>query len=200
MDKPFYESTSEDRRTVFWSTQPNVGQVSSCGVDCGIPGLALIDQSNYESCVRCQTLGEPTPKVDNPPTTIATSNWVKGLLLNILFTNGRSPDTPCGHRPGSIGGHWSESFSRSGIPFGNLLHTIPQGYRMQELVKLAAQYVRIAVEKLISYGVSNKVDVESTYVGGGVVVVNVTIYGSDGQSENVGISGSIVDNYWVWQS
>lgn len=99
-----------------------------------------------------------------------------------------------------MGGHWSESFAGPGASFGNLMYSVASGYRINDLVKLASQYVRAAMQKLVTYGVAKNVDVETSYKGGGVVSVNIVILGTNGLSENVGVSGSIVDNYWVWQS
>lgn len=190
-----------DRRRVFWSTQPTVDERQACGATCGVPGLLIENEIDSQNCRRCQTFAEnvPAPE-DGQDSTIVTSSWVRGLVLNILMTNGRYPNTNCGRRPGSMGGHWSESFAGSGASFGNLMYSVPSGYRINDLVKLASQYVRAAMQKLVTYGVAKNVDVETNYKGGGVVSVDIIIQGTNGLNENVGVSGSIVDNYWVWQS
>lgn len=194
---------SEDRRRIFWATQPNTAVVSNCGVDCGVPGLKLVEVEDAGTCIRCQVVGTESqlPDPDREQfVTISNTGWVLGLVLNIMQTSGRVLDKPCGVRPGAAGGHWSESFAGSGASFGNLLHTIQDGYKMSDLVKLASQYAKMAAQKLVTYGVANNVDVTTTYVGSGVVSIEIIVYGMNGLAQNVSISGTVVNNYWVWQS
>lgn len=195
----------QDRRRRFWATQPDaVGTEQSCGEDCGLAGLRLISlDMETEACARCQTNGLPAGPLRLAaalvPKTIQTTDWIRGLALNILLTNARLPNSPCGVRPGAIGGHWSESYLPGGAQFGNLLGAIGPQYRIADAVRLVREYVAMSLHKMVTYGVAREVTVTAEYGGKGMVNVEAVIITVDGTTSNVGLSGSTIDNAWVWQ-
>src|SRR5688572_27723175 len=83
-----------DRQRTFWTTQAcSTGEL--CNDKCDdVNGLKVVDANGGYA-------------------TIDNSNYVRSLALNILLTDGRRPDAPCGWKPGARGGHWSDSY-RSG--------------------------------------------------------------------------------------
>lgn len=182
----------EERRRVFWTTQlRNDPDDKSCNKFCGETGLQLVDP----------ILKDPLDAEFNPgqPATILNTEWVRGLALNILGTNGRKRDTACGYKPGSLGGHWSESFAGAGAAFGNLVYVVEPQARVSDFVKLAQEYANLALQKLVSYGVAKQVNVEATYTGNNEIHLSVDIFGVNGEHSNVGVSGRMLQNSWMWQ-
>lgn len=172
---------SADRRRKFWVTQPDsCGDDQSCGVVCGKPGLKSIQ----------------TPQ----GVTFATTDYVRGLAINILLTNGRKPDSSCGTGAGYRGGHWSDAFRTDGQTSGSLLRQVyPRGRISENIAELQAAAQR-DLEKLVVYGVATSVDVSVVYKGRNVAELTATILGQNGQSTKVGVSGVRLENSWVWNS
>lgn len=182
----------EDRRRVFWTTQLKPDpDGAGCNILCGVTGLALIDPVTDKAVD--PYLGS------NKPATIQNTDWVRGLALNILGTNGRKPDTACGYKPGSLGGHWSESFAPAGTKIGNLVYAITPQARVSDYVLLVQEYANTALQKLVSYGVAKQVNVTAKYMGSNEISLVVDILGSDGKNANVGVSGRLIENTWMWQ-
>lgn len=166
-----------DRRRKFWVTQPD-----ACGVDvpcgpCAKPGLRPIDTDQGR--------------------TFDTSEYVRGLALNILLTNGRKPDTLCGTTPGTRGGHWSDAF-RPGQASGSLLRQAQPTGRVSDQVAEIQALAKRDLEKLILYKVATAVDVTATYAGRNRVHLAVAIMGQDGRSTAVAVTGTRLENSWVW--
>lgn len=172
--------TVNSRRKLFWATQPDAcGSETVCGFDCGSPGLSLIDQEGG--------------------TTIATDNWIRGLVINMLMTDGKEPDAPCGFRPGSQGGHWSSSYIDEGpTDIGTLMRTVPSSGTVNETVALVGAYAKATVQRLVERGVALSVDVQASYAGLGKVSLAITINGQGGDTAKVGLSGSRSENSWLW--
>lgn len=183
-------SMPRDRRRVFWATQnkPNP-DADTCHVQCGLTGLHMIDPVTDKSVILA----------NDKPATIQTTEWVRGLALNILGTNGRKPDTACGYKPGSLGGHWSESFAQPGTKVGNLVYSIPQQARVSDYVLLVQEYANSALQKMVTYGVAKQVSVTAKYAGNNEIDLTIDILGSDGNNSNVGVSGRVLENTWMWQ-
>lgn len=166
-----------DRRRRFWVTQPDAcGIDATCG-DCAKPGLRPIDQVQGR--------------------TIDTSEYVRGLALNILLTNGRKADTLCGTAPGTRGGHWSDSF-RTGPASGSALRQAKLTGRISDQVAEIQALAKHDLEKLILYKVATAVDVTATYAGRNKVLLSVKIFGQDGKSTAVAVTGTRLENSWVW--
>lgn len=170
-----------DRRRLFWATQPHAcGSLKNCGQECGTPGLAIV------------------PKGDGA--SISTENYVRGLVYNILFTDGRKALVTCGYTPGTRGGHWSDSFRPDqGQYSGSLMRFVKSTGRVRDdlaLIKAAAEF---DLRKLISYGVATQVEVTVTYAGRGRADLVAIVTGPSGETATVGASGSTIDNAWVWK-
>lgn len=198
-----------DRTRTFWTTQPDAcGTGDLCGTECGRPGLSII-RTHLDNCGICACCGVnpwqpfgpcPTPR-EQSPRTIANTDWVRSLALNMLLTDARKADTSCGRRPGSLNGHWSESFVEDGTKLGTALRYIDvsQGGIRDIMVKVKVALTE-TLQKLVSYGVAAKVDVDVTYAGRGLIsaAVDILIVHS-GMNSNVALSGSYVSNQWAWQ-
>lgn len=172
---------NSDRRKKFWTTQPEgCGSYENCGGACGSPGLIPVDSESGR--------------------TIANNDWVRGLALNILLTNGRQPSTPCGYRPGTRGGHWSDSFRGDSQTSGSLLRTVPAKGSIRDQMKLIRSFAEADLSKLILYKVATRVEVEASYRGSNIIDLIVRIYGQNSEVTKVGITGSRLQNSWVWDT
>lgn len=169
------------RRRLFWATQVDgCGSETRCGVDCGEPNLAYTTQSGNTR-------------------TLKTTDWIKGLVINMLMTDGRRADKPCGYAPGSQGGHWSESFIEGGDPtIGTLMRTVPPTGTTAAATALVAAHAQATLQRLVTRGVAMSVDATATYVGIGKVQLNIAVVGVDGVTSQVGIDGARLTNGWVW--
>jgi phage gp46-like protein len=171
----------EGRRRIFWTTQIDAcGVKQECQSDCGSSGLKLLSKPGGR--------------------TFANNNFVTGLALNILLTKGRKADSFCGFRPGARGGHWADTFRDDNQTSGSALWDLPTQYSVAESIKLVKALMQSALQKLVVYGVALSVEVTVTYAGGNTFNAVVDIQGSDGNNSRVGITGSRLENSWVWRS
>jgi len=168
------------RRKLFWATQPDAcGSNEICGADCGSPGLSFINSPDGK--------------------TISTADWLRGLVINMLMTDGKLNDSECGYRPGSQGGHWSESYIETGpATVGTLMRSVPATGRINDGVNMIAAMAQSTLQRLIARGVALKVEVTSRYLGNGRMQLNVEIFGRGNESVNVGINAARIINGWVW--
>lgn len=166
------------RRRLFWATQPDAcGSEERCSLNCGDPGLEFNEDGNGFS----------------------TENWIRGLIINMLMTDGRKDDTACGFKPGAQGGHWSSSYIESGPPdIGTLIRDIPPTGRVNDHVLLVVAYARATLERLVSRGVALSVDVSGAYVGDGRINLDIIVNGRRDDETRVGLSGSRMENGWIW--
>ena len=170
-------TTAIGRRKLFWATQPDAaGEDALCGANCGRPGLTLDGSS------------------------LSTENWIRGLAINMLMTDGREPNTECGYTPGAQGGHWSESYMSVMATVGTLVRTVKPAGRTQELTALVKGYVEATLARLVTRGVASSIEVEVKYQGSGRFLVDAQIIGTSGEVSKVGISGQRLANGWVWES
>jgi phage gp46-like protein len=187
------------RKRVFWSTQICSVRPDRCGADCATFGLKLEPDL-------CPDAGCDNTRVDGCavdismlPRRITNSDWVRGLALNILMTDARNPDSVCGYPPGQRGGHWSESY-RSGVKVGSLLRALPRKSSIEQNVQAIKVQAEVDLNKLVTYGVASSVEVTTAYLGGSRYSLNAKIYGSDGITSNVGLSGTRLENAFVWST
>lgn len=196
---------TQQRRRLFWTTQPDsCGSNIVCGAECGRPGLTLNPTTDA-----CSVPGSCFPPATQPgcepiigtQRTFATNDWLRGLVINMLMTDGRTTDNACGYRPGSQGGHWSESYMNGGQGevVGTLLRTIPPTGRIQDSINLIVAYAKASLQRLVERGVAIAVEVEGVYRGGGRMELNVKVTGRNDGIANVGVSGVRLSNGWVWQ-
>lgn len=173
-------SGSQERRRRFWVTQANACMAESDNCDtCARPGLNLI----------CNDVGQVT---------INNSNYVVGLVLNILLTDARKPDNGCGYTPGTRGGFWADSFRTDGLGSGSKLRQISVNKTVREIVSLAKAYAQDDLKKLVAYGVAKSVNVEAEYKGSNRIALEITVNGEDGTVSKVGVLGERIKNSWVW--
>lgn len=190
------------RRRFFWATQPDAcGTNEVCGNDCGSPGLGVVQNCNPQSCDPTQ---DPNcPPVDNTTKTFATTEWLRGLIINMLMTDGLLPDTECGYRPGSQGGHWSESYIADafGGPtiIGTLMRTPVATRTVQEAINLIVAYAKDTMSRLVARGVAISVDVTGSYIGGGRMKLDILVRGRTDGEARVGLVGQRLAQGWVWQ-
>lgn len=173
------ESLPIGRRLKFWATQEVGTNQSNCGDDCASFGLNLVKSGEYAS--------------------ISTDDWVRGLAINILMTDGRKPNTICGYRAGNRGGHWSDSFRSDGLTSGSLVRTIKASGKIRDQVNLLQAYAQSDMEKLVTMGVAISVNVTANYIGGNRASLDIEIIGPSGTTANVAVSGTRISNAWVWQ-
>lgn len=168
------------RRKKFWATQPDsCGRNEVCGNECGQPGLLFMASGTSK--------------------TISTDAWLRGLIINMLMTDGKSPDTPCGYRPGSQGGHWSESYISNGpASVGTLLRRVPPTGSMNESMALIVAFAQETLGRLVSRGVAEVITVAGKYLGQGRMQLDVTVQGRGNENVNVGVIAKRLANGWVW--
>lgn len=167
------------QRKLFWTTQPDgCGVMESCDTDCARAGLELVEQETGSSFV--------------------TTDWIRSLALNILLTDQRREATTCGHRPGTMNGHWSESFMEDGAPVGTKVRYISFAASIIEVTQLIKAELQNALTKLIKYGIAVSVTVEAEYLGKGIIKVDVEILSVHGQTARVGMTAQRTNNTWAW--
>lgn len=171
-DKP------QDFRRIFWATKPAAkGADVSCGATCGRPGLMFASNG-----------------------TISNENYVRGLALNILMTNGPRALGACGIRPGQRGGHWSDSFRTDGGYSGATFRYVKPETSVVRTIALIRSFMEKDLQRLVSYGVALSVSVRAERVNGNVVNMIATILGPGGNEMNVGITGTRLKNGWAWEA
>lgn len=169
------------QRHPFWTTQPDAcGVQPHCVNECGLPGLQRIDEPNGQ--------------------TLATNDWIRSLAINMLLTDARRNDTTCGHRPGTINGHWSESYIKNGSPIGSSIRYIDSLASIREVVQLIQVDVQTTLQKLVKYKIAISVEVIAEYVGNNTVSIVANILDVHGQSAKVGLSAGRSQNEWAWNT
>lgn len=170
------------RRRLFWTTKADAcGVETSCTDLCGRPGLVIAE-----------------PLSTDPPGSVRLSadGWIHSLVVNMLLTDGRKPDSACGYRPGGQGGHWSESYGAGAV--GSLIRTIPNQGRIQDSINLVVAFAQATLERLVDRGVASAVSVTGRYLGNAKMVLDVVVTGQSGETTRVGVSGSRISEGWVW--
>lgn len=188
----------------FWSTQPDScpPEVGTCGFDCAKPGLALV--LTYDptwEMLNCGGGGGGVPGCPPPivGASIATNDYVRGLVLNILGTNAAQAKTICGNIPGQRLGYWLDDIS--GIKSGSSVRYVPtKGYTVAQQVQFIQMQAQIDMQKLITYGVANTVSVVATYVGSNTVTLVITVQGVDEVTTVVNSTLAKIANAWVWNT
>lgn len=173
--------SSVGRRKLFWATKVDAcGVAPSCLQDCGWPGFELTGP-------------------EDGPRSISTDNWLQGLIINMLMTDGRRLDTACGYNPAGQGGHWSESYVDDTYGIGTLIRTVGPGARVAQVEAQLSAYAQQTLGKLVGRGVARSVAVEVTYKSGGTFDLNASVFGMDNTTSRIGLSGQRLENGWVWQ-
>jgi phage gp46-like protein len=168
-------AVARSTRCVFWVTQVCESINDPCGGECADLGLQLL----------CPIDGNC--ELPDRPRTINNDNWLRGLIYNILYTDGRNPDPSCVRFSGNSGGHWSDAFQKksSGSTY---VHQKSYG-SVSEARADAAFRLKNDLGKLIDYGVAKTVDVTVEYTGQNKFQANIVVGTTDGTSLEVGLSG-----------
>lgn len=198
----------DSRRRIFWSTQPTAcGIRQGCKDECGSPGLYLTPPTPCGKCSCCLNsvdgeLLDPTQTCITPacsrPRTIATNDWVRGLTINMLMTDARMDPRICGYRPGSLRGHWSESFIQGGAPIGTSMRYVGTLSSITDSIKLVSEHAKYTLQKLVRYGIVLSVEVAVTYKGGNALELVATLNGQGGEIHVIGLTGTRLKNSWAW--
>lgn len=180
------------RRRTFWSTQ-------ACATE---PDCAGSCETAYGLKYNCPNSGNCENYTTGKTRTIETDNWLKGLIINILFTDGRLPETACGWQPGARGGHWSDSYRPSEYAgtSGSMLRALTTHGTIAEALQEINVIARHDLEKLVKYGVADSIDVTSKYLGANTVSLDIIVYGVNGDVTKVGLSGKRMKNDWAWST
>jgi len=174
----YCETAPQGRRRAFWATQPE-----ACGADadacrpageCARPGL-LLEGSSF-----------------------ATGDWLRGLVINILHTDGKLPADRCGYAPGTQGGHWTESFRTDRQKTGTLIRGIAPQSSIRDAIALVKARMIADLNKLVAMKLALKVEVNASYLGSNRVRVDIVIIGQSGETTKVGMTGDRLQNSWVW--
>lgn len=164
----------------FWTTQPDsCGVQDPCGYECGRPGLLLHTSTDGA--------------------TFDTSGWVRSLAINMLMTDARKDPVLCGHAPGSINGHWSESYmDERKAPVGSKIRYIDSKLSIREVTQLVKAEVIATLQKLVFYEIAVSIEAEAEYRGEGMIFVDVRITGILGETARVGMTAKRSNNSWAW--
>lgn len=172
-----------DRRKNFWTTQ-SCDVFYNCNDECGIFGLVYDGDGGLDP--------------SENPRSIKTNNWLSSLVVNILLTDGRQSETPCGFAPGRRGGHWSDSFRTDGLTSGSLIRNPSAAKTVQEAALLLEAYAQVALQKLVTLGVALSVKATATYSGKNRIQLGVVITGPASAEERVGLTTTRLTNQRVW--
>ena len=193
------------RRRTFWTTQLTACGThdGECNASCGSPGLSFVPVTCTDDICECCTPPDVNPQCLDAaqkrlPRTFVTTEWIKSLALNILMTDARLEDKPCGYVPGTQGGHWSESFRTDNLKIGSLVRNLPFAASMRESIALVKARLIVDMTKLVTMGLATSIKVEVTYTGGRQAHADIIIYGQSGDENRVGLSGTRLNNTWAW--
>lgn len=166
----------------FWTTKIDAcgESPSSCdiNVSCGRPGLAAVTTDDGM--------------------TFETDDWVRSLAYNMLLTDARRRDTRCGYAPGTLNGHWSESFMQQGKPVGTYVRYVTASTSVRDAVLLVKAEVQATLQKLVDYKIAVEVVVNAEYQGSGAIAVSIEIFGTAVDPTRIALTAQRNENSWAW--
>jgi len=170
-------SNTAGRRRIFWTTMESCGRYNLCGADCSLPGLQYVDVPGGRS--------------------IANTDWIRSLILNILNTRARS-DIKCPTPVGTYG-HWSESYRDDNLYIGTRLYNEAEKTyaRVMDGVKAIGAAIRSDVSKLVVLKIAHDIDVDVVYRGRSRVDVTISITVHSVQ-HTVNLAGIYSSDAWAW--
>lgn len=170
------------RRRAFWATQPNAcpDVDGLCGVPCGRPGFEFIDTDEGR--------------------TIANTDWLRSLFLNMLMTDARVQNSLCGVNPAAVKGHWSDSYRSDGLQAGSRIRQIDfSKLGINESVSQVNAYLTADAQKLVRLGVAQDIKVTTTYLGSYRIGAEIVPYSALGAPMgNVALLGQRTRTNWIW--
>lgn len=169
-------------RRKFWTTTLQSCVPYECGTyTCGRPGLALVENE------------------DKSGASFATDDWITSTALNMLLTDARRRDTKCGYAPGTLNGHWSESFiQQQDAEIGSHVRYIDPKMSVRDAVLQIKAEVQMTLNRLVKYGIAVEVTVNAKYMGEGRVDMDIEILGSAVDPTRLALSAKRSDNSWAW--
>ncbi|UPT53297.1 putative structural protein [Synechococcus phage Ssp-JY38] len=202
-------ASGQTRRRIFWTTQPApCGTDVECGTECGRPGLRYMFPSDPDNrcgppgcadhTIRPECIGDTRTDYLINGLTIDTSDWLRGIIINMLMTDGKVPNSACGYLPGAQGGHWSESFREDSLPVGTLMRSVTPTGSIREQVQLVAAYAQATVQRLLDLGVVSRIAAAGKYLGGNRMLLEIEYTAPTGITGRVGISTTRLENSWVF--
>lgn len=197
----------------FWATQPNVCPPTEGDCNwldpnnqegCTSPGLGLLVTTDpcwgQLSCAPCDG-GGALPDCRAPITgaSIATNDYVRGLVINILGTNAAQKSSKCGNIPGQRQGYWLDSIT--GDTSGSSIRYVPTvSFNTAQSLQFVQMQAQADLQVLIKYGVANQVTVTSMYLGNGTIGLKIVVEGVDDETTVVNSTMTKISNAWVWNS
>lgn len=165
------------RRRIFWTTQESCGTFYNCGSECSLPGLKYVDSPEGR--------------------TISNDAWLRGLILNILNTRART-NVPCPN-PVAVFGHWSDSYRGDGLKVGSTVYDAAEKsyYKITDAVKAIGAAIKADMAKLVILNVADTVEVETVYMGGNRVAVEIIAVVRNVR-HSLNLSGTYASDTWVW--
>lgn len=189
------------RRRVFWTTRADAcGSTEPCpGDSCGRPGLQLLPLA---ACDPPYAGNRPVGCGPDPTAgvTIAADNYVEGLILNIMLTDGAVTPDQCGVSPGSRGGHWSDGFRGDGLNAGTAIRRVKVQCGIDEALREIEALAENDLAKLVQWGIASEVAAEARYAGRNRVHLAITVRGERINETRVAITGERLKNAWVWDT
>jgi len=116
----------------------------------------------------------------------------------MLLTDGRRRDTRCGYVPGTVNGHWSESFATSGKPVGTQVRYLSASASVRDSMQLIKAEIITTLQKLIDYGIAVEITVEAEYKGNGQIFMDIQIFGTAVDPTRIGVTAQRNANAWAW--
>jgi phage gp46-like protein len=195
---PTCTQTTSGRRRVFWASRPCT-TADLCGSECAKFGLELITSTRCEGdgCSATDT-GPCAVSLADTPRSVNTADWVRGLMANILLTDGVTSDSVCGFAPGTRGGHWSASFRNDGGNSGTNIRKVKPGKSVQENISAIQVEAQLAASKLVQYGVALSATATVEYAGANTYSLEIAYVGVDNSNARVGFTGARLANAFVW--
>lgn len=169
-------------RRKFWTTSLDSCVADSCGtLTCGKPGLTLVENDEKTGA------------------SFETNDWVTSIALNMLLTDARRRDSKCGYAPGTMNGHWSESFiGGQDAEIGTHVRYIDPKLSVRDAVMQIKAEVQLTLNRLIKYGIAVEVIVAAKYIGDGLVSMVIDILGSAIDPTRIAITAKRSENSWAW--
>jgi phage gp46-like protein len=118
----------------------------------------------------------------------------------MLLTDARKRDTRCGHLPGTLNGHWSESFMQNGQGVGSHVRYIGTSNSVRDAMALIKAEVEFTLQKLIDYGIAIEISVNAVYRGTGMIHFDIEILGTAVDPTRLGVTAQRNENSWAWMT
>lgn len=126
-----------------------------------------------------------------------TSDYIRSLVINILFTQAEGKSSLCGEKPSMRGGHWSTSFT--GIDVGTNLDFETSAYSIDQVEALGKSTIKTSLNRLIDYGIATNIEVNSFIDDNDVINFQINVYSFDNRNHRILLNrNESVRNIWVW--